>query len=275
MGEGCSHNCKHCSEDKGNCVEFMLKPNEMSNIKKIIGVVSGKGGVGKSLVTSLMAVSMQRKGYKTAILDADITGPSIPKVFGLKGHPVGTKYGMHPIKSKGGTDVMSVNFLLDNETDPVVWRGPAIATIVKQFWTDVIWADEDFLFIDMPPGTSDVSLTVFQSIPVDGIIMVASPQELVGMIVGKAVKMAEAMSIPLLALVENMSYFECPDCGGKHEIFGESRVEKEAEDFYIPLTAKIPLNPKLAEAADKGEIENFQGDWLEDLANSLEKMLKE
>ena len=170
---------------------------------------------------------------------------------------------------------MSVNYLLDNETDPVVWRGPAIATIVKQFWTDVIWADEEFLFIDMPPGTSDVSLTVFQSIPVDGIIMVASPQELVGMIVEKAVKMAEAMSIPVLALVENMSYFQCPDCGGKHEIFGKSKVEEEAEAFYIPVTAKIPMDPNLAAAADKGGIEDFQGDWLDEVIKVLEEMLEE
>ncbi|MBR7136698.1 MAG: Mrp/NBP35 family ATP-binding protein, partial [Clostridia bacterium] len=211
----CTHNCETCS---ANCssrdpASLLEKPHEMSQIKKVIGIVSGKGGVGKSLVTSLMAVKSQREGYRTAILDADITGPSIPKAFGLKDRAVGNDLGLFPVNSKTGVEVMSLNLLMEDETSPVVWRGPVIAGAVKQFWTDVIWGDVDFMFIDMPPGTGDVPLTVFQSIPVDGIIIVASPQELVGMIVEKAVNMAKLMNIPVLGLVENMSYFACPDCG--------------------------------------------------------------
>ncbi|MBQ2679231.1 MAG: Mrp/NBP35 family ATP-binding protein [Firmicutes bacterium] len=275
---GCSHNCGSCSpEDKASCgsQDFSVLPNEMTSIKKIIGVVSGKGGVGKSMVTSLLAVTMSRRNHRTAILDADVTGPSIPKIFGVSGNPVGTKYGIHPMKSKYGVEIMSTNLLLENETDPVVWRGPVIANMVKQFWSEVIWAEEDFMFIDMPPGTGDVPLTVFQSIPVDGIIIVTSPQELVSMIVEKAVKMADAMNIPILGMVENMSYFECPDCGNKYNIFGESKADEIAKKLNIPMVAKIPMNMSLSAASDKGEIEEFEGDWLNEMADALEKTLEE
>jgi Mrp family chromosome partitioning ATPase len=244
----------------------------MSNIKKVIGVVSGKGGVGKSLVTSLMAVTMNRRGYHSAILDADITGPSIPKVFGIKGKAQGNELGLFPSKSKLGVDIMSINLLLNNETDPVVWRGPVIAGTVKQFWTDVIWSDVDFMFVDMPPGTGDVPLTVFQSLNVDGIIIVTSPQELVSMIVGKAVKMAEMMNIPILGIVENMSYFKCPDCGGEHPVFGVSHIEELAKTHKIPLSAKLPIDPKLAAACDKGMIELFEGNYLDGIADRLETL---
>ena len=244
----------------------------MSDIKKVIGVVSGKGGVGKSLVTSLLAVLMQRKGYKTAILDADITGPSIPKAFGIKGLAENDDNGIYPKLSKFGTEIMSINLLLASETDPVVWRGPVIAGAVKQFWTDVIWNDVDYMFVDMPPGTGDVPLTVFQSLPVDGIIIVASPQELVGMIVGKAVKMAEMLNIPILGIVENMSYFECPDCGKKHYIFGDSKLGELSKEYNIETAAQIPINPKLAAACDKGLIELFEGDWLDEIADKVENV---
>lgn len=272
----CTHNCETCT---ANCGEktpesFLEKPNELSSIKKVIGVVSGKGGVGKSLITSLLAVSMQRKGFHSAILDADITGPSIPKAFGLKEKAEGTETALLPVKTKTGIDVMSLNLLLENESDPVVWRGPVIGGVVKQFWTDVIWTDVDYMFVDMPPGTGDVPLTVFQSIPVDGIVVVTSPQELVTMIVEKAVNMAKMMNIPVLGLVENMSYFECPDCGKKHSIYGESHLEEVAESFGIDNIARIPIDPKVAAACDKGMIELCNGDWLEDLSDSIEQKLK-
>ena len=272
----CTHNCSTCSQNCSSRKEpesLIEKPHELSNIKKVIGVVSGKGGVGKSLVTTLLSVSMQRKGYKTAILDADITGPSIPKAFGIKEKAQGTENGIFPCKTKTGIEVMSVNLLLQNDTDPVVWRGPVIAGAVKQFWTDVIWNDVDFMFVDMPPGTGDVPLTVFQSIPVDGIVIVASPQELVGMIVEKAVKMAELMNIPILALAENMAYFLCPDCGKKHAIFGESHIEEIAKNYGVDTVAQIPINNKLAAAVDAGAIELFEGDWLDAVADKIEKML--
>ena len=227
----------------------------MSNVKKVIAVVSGKGGVGKSLVTALMAVTMQREGYTTGILDADITGPSVPKMFGIKERAEGTENGIFPCKSKLGTDVMSINLLLPNETDPVVWRGPVIAGTVKQFWTEVIWADEDYLFVDMPPGTGDVPLTVFQSLPVDGIIVVTSPQELVGMIVEKAVNMAKMMNVPVLGFVENYSYLECPDCGKKIEVFGKSHIDEIASKFNLPVLAKLPIDPSVAQAYDNGQME--------------------
>ena len=229
--------------------------------------------MGKSLVTSLMAVSSQRAGYKTAILDADITGPSIPKAFGLHEKAVGTDIGIMPAISKTGIEVMSVNLLLPNETDPVVWRGPVIAGVVEQFWTDVVWNEVDFMFVDMPPGTGDVPLTVYQSLPLDGIIVVASPQELVGMIVEKAVNMAKLMNIPVLALVENMSYFQCPDCGKRHAIFGESRIDEVAEENGIELVGKLPIDPKLAAAVDAGTIELFEGNWLNPIMRRLEDML--
>ena len=270
----CTHDCSSCGE---SCAErkpesLIEKPHEMSNVKKVIAVVSGKGGVGKSLVTALMAVTMQREGYTTGILDADITGPSVPKMFGIKERAEGTENGILPCKSKLGTDIMSINLLLPNETDPVVWRGPIIAGTVKQFWTEVIWADEDYLFVDMPPGTGDVPLTVFQSLPIDGIIIVASPQELVGMIVEKAVKMAEMMNIPIFGIVENMSYFECPNCKEKHYIYGDSHIDEIAAIYGIKNVAKIPMNSKLAGACDKGMIELFEGDWLNDFAQELKKI---
>ncbi|HWT75802.1 MAG TPA: Mrp/NBP35 family ATP-binding protein [Mobilitalea sp.] len=271
----CNSNCESCSSncsDRKSKPDFKVQPHELSSIKKVIGVVSGKGGVGKSLVTSLMAITMNRRGYHSAILDSDITGPSIPKAFGIKEKAQGNEMGLFPVKSNSGIDIMSINLLLDNETDPVVWRGPVIAATVKQFWSDVIWSDVDFMYVDMPPGTGDVPLTVFQSLPVDGIIIVTSPQELVSMIVGKAVKMAKMMNIPILGLVENMSYFVCPDCNKEYQIFGESKIEEIAEKYEIPMIAKLPINPKLAAACDKGMIELFEGDWLDRIADKLEKL---
>ena len=271
MVENCSHNCEGCTE---NCSErtkesFLEKSNEMSHIKKVIGVVSGKGGVGKSLVTSLLAVLAQRKGYKTAIMDADITGPSIPKAFGLHGHAEASEWGLFPVKTAAGIGVMSLNLLMKNETDPVVWRGPLISGAVKQFWTDVIWGDVDYMFIDMPPGTGDVALTVFQSIPVDGIIIVASPQELVGMIVEKAVNMAKMMDVPVLALVENMSYITCPDCGKEIHVFGESHIDEIAQKHGVETVARMPIDPALAAACDAGTIESFNGTWRDGVLEKL------
>ncbi|MBQ7186762.1 MAG: Mrp/NBP35 family ATP-binding protein [Ruminococcus sp.] len=271
----CTHDCsscgESCSERQGGIPKEPV--NAMSNIRKVIGVVSGKGGVGKSLVTSLLAVTSQRDGYATAVLDADITGPSIPNAFGIHGHAEGTEDGLFPAVSAKGTEIMSINLLLEDEKDPVVWRGPVIAGVVKQFWTDVIWGAVDFMFVDMPPGTGDVPLTVFQSLPVDGIVIVTSPQELVGMIVGKAVRMAEMMNVPVLGIVENMSYYECPDCGKRHSIFGESRAEEFARQYGIDTVCRLPINPKLAAACDKGTIELFEGDWLDPLMKKLGQML--
>jgi Mrp family chromosome partitioning ATPase len=248
---------------------MLESPNALSSVKKVIGVVSGKGGVGKSLITGLMAVSMQKKGYTTAVLDADITGPSIPKMFGIHEQAYGTDDGILPAVSAGGTQIMSVNLLLENETDPVIWRGPVIAGTVKQFWTEVIWNDVDYMFVDMPPGTGDVPLTVFQSLPVDGIIVVTSPQDLVGMIVGKAVKMAEMLKIPVLGFVENMAYFECPDCHKQHAIFGESHVKELAKAYGIHATAQLPINPEFSSLCDKGLVENITGDWLDVIINKI------
>lgn len=275
MSENCNQNCGSCSEDcterKEQGMDLSERPHEMSSIKKVIGIVSGKGGVGKSLVTSMMAVTMSRRGHHSAILDADITGPSIPKAFGIKEKASGSELGLFPVKSKSGIDIMSINLLLDNDTDPVVWRGPIIAGTVKQFWTDVIWHDVDFMFIDMPPGTGDVPLTVFQSISVDGIIVVTSPQELVSMIVSKAVKMAEMMNVPIIGLVENMSYFKCPDNGKNYKIFGESHIEDIAKEHNLKVLAKIPIDPKVSAACDRGMIELFEGNWLDPIADILEK----
>ena len=267
----CTHDCSTCGEACADRKpESMLEaPNALSDVKKVIAVVSGKGGVGKSLVTSLLAVSMQRKEKKVGILDADITGPSIPKIFGIHEKATGNEAGIYPVKSKMDTDIMSVNLLLQNETDPVVWRGPVIAGTVKQFWTEVVWADKDYLFIDMPPGTGDVPLTVFQSIPVDGIVIVTSPQELVSMIVEKAVKMANMMNIPVLGIVENLSYFECPNCKEKHYIYGNSHIEDIAAKYDIKNVARIPMDPKLAGACDKGMIELFEGNWLDEFVEKL------
>ena len=273
----CTHNCETCSQNCGERkAESLLEaPNKLSNIKKVIGIVSGKGGVGKSLVTGLMAVLSQRAGYKTAIMDADITGPSIPKMFGIKEKAQGSELGIFPVMSKTGIEVMSLNLLVKNETEPVVWRGPVIAGTVKQFWTDVVWNDVDFMFVDMPPGTGDVPLTVFQSVPVDGIIVVASPQELVSMIVKKALNMAKLMNIPVLGLVENMSYLECPDCGKKISVFGESHIDETAKETGTEVLAKLPINPKLASACDAGMIELFEGDWLDGAAEKVFSLLND
>ena len=247
----------------------------MANVKKVIAVVSGKGGVGKSLVTSMLAVITNRSGYTSAVLDADITGPSIPKIFGINGDVKGNEFGMFPLESVGGVRAMSVNFLLEDETQPVAWRGPVIAGAVKQFWTDVCWGDVDYMYVDMPPGTGDVPLTVFQSLPVDGIVIVTSPQDLVSMIVEKAVRMANLMNIPILGIVENYSYFECPDCGKKHYIYGESHVDNIAEEYGLDVLAKIPIDPKLASLCDSGKIELMENDYLssafEKIAEKLEK----
>lgn len=270
----CTHDCESCGQD---CSErktsFLEEPHRLSHIKKVIGVVSGKGGVGKSSVTSMLAVLTRRDGFKTAILDADVTGPSIPKAFGLKQKAAGTEEGILPVRTKTGIDVMSINLLLENDTDPVVWRGPVIAGTVKQFWTDVIWDDVDFMFVDMPPGTGDVPLTVFQSIPVDGIIVVTSPQQLVSMIVEKAVKMAEMMNVPVLGIVENMSYFECPDCKKKHAVFGESHIEDIAAKYGIQNIAKLPITGEIASACDKGIVELLGAQWLNEMADAVENLL--
>ena len=253
---GCSGNCSSCSS---NCdskkKDLRIPGNAMSDVKKVIGVVSGKGGVGKSLVTSMLAVTAQTMGYQSAILDADITGPSIPQAFGLHGNAEGTEDGMFPMVSKLGTRVMSVNLLLEREDQPVVWRGPVISGVIQQFWQEVIWGDVDFMFVDMPPGTGDVPLTVFQSLPVDGIVIVTTPQDLVTLIVKKAVNMAKMMNVPILGFVENMSYFECPDCGKKHSIYGESKIDEIAKELGIPVLAKLPINPANAALVDKGAIE--------------------
>ena len=272
MSESCTHNCESCSSNCSSreAESMLVQLGEGSSVKKVYAVVSGKGGVGKSLVTSLMAVNMQRKGHQAAILDADITGPSIPKMFGIRDKAAGGAFGLLPCRSSSGIEVMSINILLDNETDPVIWRGPVLSGIIQQFWTEVYWKDVDYMFIDLPPGTGDVPLTVFQSLPVDGIIVVTSPQDLVSMIVEKAVKMATQMNIPIVGLVENMSYYECPDCGAKHSIFGESKVEEAAKKYSIPNIARLPINPKLAGACDEGFIELYDGDWLDGLADALE-----
>lgn len=272
----CTHDCSTCSQSCSSRTEpqdLHEKLNDLSSVKKVIAVVSGKGGVGKSLVTSAMAVELNRRGHKTAILDADITGPSIPKAFGVKTRAKGSELGILPETTKTGIDIMSVNLLLEHDTDPVVWRGPVIAGTVKQFWTDVIWKDVDYMFVDMPPGTGDVPLTVFQSIPLDGIIVVTSPQELVSMIVGKAVKMAELMNVPILGLVENMSYFKCPDCGREHKIFGESHIEDLAEVYGTRVLAKVPLDDSLAKSVDTGTVELFVGDWFNSAADIIEDEL--
>ena len=249
--------------------DFRMALNEYSSVKKVIGIVSGKGGVGKSLVTSLLAVNASRAGLKTAILDADITGPSIPKSFGVHTKSYGSDMGIMPAETKTGIKLMSINLLVDNEADPVIWRGPVIAGAVGQFWTDVFWGDIDVMFVDMPPGTGDVPLTVFQSIPVDGIVVVTSPQELVEMIVSKAVKMASMMQVPVLGLVENMSYFKCPDCGKEHELFGPSRVDMIASAYGIDKTIRLPIDTKVASLVDNGMIEDIEADWIKDFGDFI------
>lgn len=268
----CSHNCSTCSQ---NCSSrepqsLIEKPHELSKIKKVIGVVSGKGGVGKSLVTSMMAVAAQRAGYKTAVLDADITGPSIPKAFGLEGKRAGAAdNGILPVKSKMDISVMSINLLLEDDRQPVIWRGPVIAGVVKQFWQDVIWDEVDYMFVDMPPGTGDVPLTVFQSIPLDGIIVVTSPQDLVSMIVSKAVNMAKMMNVKILGIVENMSYVKCPDCQKQIKIFGESNIDNIAKENNLEVLAKLPIDPELASLVDKGCIELYETDVIDQMAQKL------
>lgn len=266
-GSGCS-GCSSNSQKQTQQANDMMAPiNAYSSIKHIIGVVGGKGGVGKSLVTSLLAITMARKGFKTGILDADITGPSIPKIFGVKERIAGNERGlMLPSKSKGNVDIMSVNLLLENEGDPVLWRGPVLGNVVKQFFTDTLWEDIDYLFVDMPPGTGDVPITVFQSLPLDGIVVVTSPQELVGMIVEKAVKMAEMMKIPVIGVVENMSYFHCPDNGKDYQIFGESHIDEILKKFQLLLLGKLPIDPKIAKLCDAGDLESIEKTLLEDIA---------
>ena len=271
----CTHDCSTCGQNCGQRTEpesLLQKPHKQSHIKKVIGVCSGKGGEGKSMVTSLLAVAMQRMGLKVGILDADITGPSIPREFGLKQKAEGNDTGIFPVRTTTGIDVMSLNLLLPNDSDPVAWRGPIIAGAVTQFWTDVIWGDKDVLFIDMPPGTGDVMLTVCQSIPVDAAVLVSTPQELVGMIVEKSIKMVDMLNIPVIGLVENMSYVQCPDCGKKIAVFGESHVDAIARQYGIPHTAALPIDRKLAASADKGMIELTNGDWLDEIANAIDQL---
>lgn len=276
MSENCNESCSSCSQEcdsrKEEQTSFLERPHPKSNIKKVIGVLSGKGGVGKSMVTSMLAVTMKRRDHNVAVLDADITGPSIPKAFGITEKARVNGDGVLPVKSKTGIELMSINLLLENTTDPVIWRGPIIAGTVKQFWTDVIWEDIDFMFVDMPPGTGDVPLTVFQSIPVDGIIVVTSPQELVSMIVEKAVKMAETMNVPIIGIVENMSYFKCPDCNKEYNIFGESKIEETAKAHGLNVIAKLPLDPKISSVCDRGMIELYGDDLFVNIAEILEKM---
>lgn len=274
----CNHDCGSCTANCSSRTEskesFLVPQNELSNVKNVIGVVSGKGGVGKSLVTSLLAAAMQRRGYKTAILDADVTGPSIPKTFGITEKAESSGMGVLPVMSKTGIEIMSVNLLLEDETEPVVWRGPVIAGTVKQFWQDVIWNDVDYMFVDMPPGTGDVALTVFQSLPVDGIVIVTTPQDLVTMIVKKAVNMANMMNIPILGIVENMSYLECPDCGKKISVFGESKLDEVAKELNIPVLAKLPIKSEIASLVDKGAVELAEIKELYDAADKIKEMLK-
>ena len=269
MAENCTHNCSSCGEDCSSR-DLRVPANAMSSIKRVIAVVSGKGGVGKSTVTASLAAAMARKGRKVAVLDADITGPSIPIAFGVHERATGSDAGIDPAVTPGGIKLMSLNLLSANETDPVIWRGPVIAGVVTQFWQEVIWGDIDYMFVDMPPGTGDVPLTVFQSLPVDGVIVVTSPQDLVSMIVAKAVNMAKMMDIPVLGLVENYSYFQCPDCGKQHAIFGESRIEKVSAELEIPVLARLPIDPTLAAAFDAGQIEDFPTNYMTELAGHLD-----
>ena len=270
----CTHDCSTCSSNCGSKdpKSLLVAPHPNSKIGKVIGVVSGKGGVGKSMVTDLLAVEFARRGYHCGILDADITGPSIPKAFGITEKAQGNETTIFPVKSKKyGVDIMSINVLLENESAPVVWRGPVIGGTVRQFWSDTLWDNVDYLFVDMPPGTGDVALTVFQNIPIDGIVVVTSPQDLVSMIVGKAMKMASLMNIPVLGLVENMSYALCPDCGKKIHVFGESHISEIAEEYHVPVLAQMPINPALASACDNGTVEDLDCSYLEDAALVIER----
>ena len=269
----CNHDCSHCASNCGerqSPADFRKAPHPKSHIKKVIAVVSGKGGVGKSTVTCSLAAAMAQRGKKVGVLDADITGPSVPAAFGVHQPATGNEEGIFASETRGGIRIMSLNLLATNETDPVVWRGPVIAGAVTQFWTDVIWGELDYLFVDMPPGTGDVPLTVFQSLPVDGIIVVTSPQDLVSMIVAKAIKMAEMMSVPVLGLIENYSYFSCPDCGGRHAIFGESHIDKLAAETGLVVLGKLPIDPAVARAMDAGEIESHTPNPLSAVAEMLD-----
>ena len=260
--------CAGCSHNHNQAAEEVKK--EPPKVRKVIGVVSGKGGVGKSLVSGELAVMLSRMGYRVGVLDADITGPSIPRMFGIHDKALGDGEHIFPAETEKGIEVMSINLMLENDDAPVIWRGPVIAGAVTQFWTDVQWDNVNYMFVDMPPGTGDVPLTVFQSLPVAGVVVVTSPQELVGMIVDKAVNMADMMHVPVLGIVENMAYYTCPDCGKQHAIFGESHIEAIAAKHGIPNTAKLPIDPAIAAACDAGRIEDVQGDWLSSLADAIE-----
>lgn len=267
--------CEGCpSAGHEQPADFSAKLNELSKVKKVIGIVSGKGGVGKSLLTGLLAAGMQRRGHRAAVLDADITGPSIGKIFGLNGKAQGSELGLMPLASSSGVEIVTANMFLKNDSDPVIWRGPIIAGMVKQFWSDVIWTDIDYMFVDMPPGTGDVPLTVFQSLPVDGIIVVTSPQELVSMIVSKAVKMAQMMNIPVLGLVENYAYFRCPDNGRDYEVFGPSHLQETADAYGLKVMARLPIDPAVAEACDAGRIEELQLPQIDECCSYLETAFK-
>ena len=272
---GCSGNCSSCSSSCNKDEKDMHIPcNEYSNVKKVIGIVSGKGGVGKSLVTSMLATAMQVKGNACAVMDADVTGPSIPRAFGVKGPAMQNEMGLIPAKTSTGIEVMSINLLLESEDAPVIWRGPVISGIIQQFWTEVFWGDVDYMFIDMPPGTGDVPLTVFQQIPVDGIVIVTTPQDLVTMIVKKAVNMAQMMNVPILGIVENMSCIECPDCGKKISVFGESKLDEVSKEWDIPVLAKLPIRSKNAELIDKGAVELAEFKEINEAADKIAEMLK-
>ena len=272
--EDCTHDCSTCGSDcasrEASPESFLQSLRPGARVDKVIAVVSGMGGVGKSLVTSLLACEMQRRGHQAAVLDADITGPSIPQAFGIHDGAMGGEDFLYPSRSRTGVELMSINLLLPNETDPVVWRGPVIAGAVTQFWTDVQWQDVEYMFVDMPPGTGDVPLTVFQSLPIAGVVVVTSPQELVSMIVSKAVNMANMMNVPVLGLVENMSYFKCPDCGKEHAIFGDSHIDTIAAQHNIPVVAKLPIEPEIAESVDHGRVEALEAPWLKELADAIE-----
>ncbi|MBS6464491.1 MAG: Mrp/NBP35 family ATP-binding protein [Firmicutes bacterium] len=272
---GCTHDCSSCGEScESKEKENLIKaPNPASTVRRVIAVMSGKGGVGKSLVTALMSVLMQRRGHQTAVMDADVTGPSVPRMFGIKGRADGTEAGIQPIDTKTGIETVSINYFLEDTSEPVVWRGPILGGVVTQFWTDVVWTDVDYMFVDMPPGTGDIPLTVLQSLPVDGIIMVTSPQELVADVVEKAVKMAKMMNIPILGLVENMSYVECPGCREKIYLYGKGKTEETAARYALPVLAQIPITPDLASLCDRGLVELFEGSWLDDACTMIETVL--
>lgn len=270
----CSHDCSSCGQTCGERTEpqsFLKPANAQSNIKKVIAVVSGKGGVGKSAVTCTLAAAMAKRGKKVGVLDADITGPSVPQAFNIHQRALGSEDGILPAVTEGGVKLMSLNLLIEHETDPVVWRGPVIAGAVEQFWTDVVWGELDYLFVDMPPGTGDVPLTVFQSLPVDGVIVVTAPQALVGMIVTKAVRMAEMLNVPVLGLVENYSFFRCPDCGGEHPVFGPSTIDELGGSLSLPVLAKLPIDPALAQAVDEGRVERYEPNPMAQVAERLDK----